>query len=60
MTDEPRYIIEYITIGNAMKVTAMDPATLREVSVMATPGAPREEVAELAIRKLKYMINKKD
>ena len=37
--DQEGYIIEFHRVGNAVKVTAMDPATLTEVSIVGAPGA---------------------
>ncbi len=52
------YIVEYYTVGNSVKVTAFDPVSLREVSIIGSPHTPRQHLAELAIRKLQYMQNK--
>ncbi|MEZ5691876.1 MAG: hypothetical protein R3D71_09475 [Rickettsiales bacterium] len=52
------YIIEYIKIGNSVKVTAFDPKTLKEVSIIGAVGTDKKQLAELAIRKLIYMIDK--
>ncbi len=57
--DDDAYIIEYITLGNAMKVTALDPSTLTEASIIAPPGMVKSEAAKLAVRKLHYMLDKK-
>lgn len=56
--DANKYIIEYIAIGKSVKVTAFDPVTLTEVSVIGASGTPREQLAQLAVRKLVYMIKK--
>ncbi len=53
------YIVEYHAVGKSVKVTAIDPATLLEVSIVGTPRASRKQLAELAVRKLRYM-QKKD
>jgi phage head maturation protease len=60
MTDdnEEGYIVEYYAVGNSVKVTAIDPATLLEVSIVGEPSASRQQLAELAIRKLRYVQNK--
>ncbi len=55
-----RYIIEYTIIGGSMKVTAFDPATLTEASIIAAPNTAREEAAKLAVRKLHYVLRNKD
>ena len=52
------YIIEFITIGNAVKVTAVDPASMREACIIGIANASQKQLAELAIRKLKYILHK--
>lgn len=53
------YIVEYVVIGNSVKVTAFDPVSLREVSIVGASTVTKEQLAKLAIRKLVYM-NEKD
>ena len=55
---EDAYIVEFIAIGTSLKVTAMDPVSLREVSMVGAPQISRKELAELAVRKLKYVLSK--
>ena len=50
------YIIEYVVLGGNMKVTAFDPKTLREVSIIGSPNASKKDMAKLAIRKLHYVL----
>ncbi|MDE3060436.1 MAG: hypothetical protein KGJ06_05445 [Pseudomonadota bacterium] len=52
------YIVEFITIGLSVKVTAIDPESLREVSIVGSPNASSEDLAQLAVRKLKYVLNR--
>jgi hypothetical protein len=61
MTDDSQegYIIEFIVVGKSVKVTAMDPVTLKEVSIIGARGASRRELAALAVRKLQYVMAKK-
>lgn len=59
MSDEG-YIIEYIVIGNSVKATAIDPVTMKEVSVIGTITTPKEQLAKLAVRKLIYVLRKED
>ena len=60
MTDENEgYIVEFVSIGRSIKITAIDPVTLREASVIGAQGVPRKQLAELAIRKLNYVLNKR-
>ncbi len=53
------YIIEFHRIGNAVKVSAMDPRTLTEVSMIGAPGAGDAELTRLVVRKLEFMLAKK-
>lgn len=56
----PRGIILEIThVGNAQKVTAIDPVTLTEVVFQAPINAPRAQVEKLAVQKLEYVLGKR-
>ena len=59
MADEQGYIIEFHRIGNAVKVSAMDPRTLTEVSIMGAAGAGEAELTRLVVQKLEYMLAKR-
>jgi hypothetical protein len=52
------FIIEYTQIGGQVKATAFDPVSLREVSVMGPRSASPQELGRLAIRKLRYVLEK--
>lgn len=56
---ENDYIIEFITLGATMKVTAFDQETLLEASVVVPANTLEEEAAKLAVRKLHYVMGKK-
>ena len=56
--NEDSYIIEYVVIGNSVKATAIDPATMKEVSVIGATNMPKKQLAKLAVRKLIYMLDK--
>jgi hypothetical protein len=58
MTQKDGYIIEFYQLGNSIKVTAMDPRTLTEVTIIGAPGLPREALARNAVRKLLYVMAK--
>jgi len=58
MSDEEGYIIEFHRVGNAVKVTALDPATLVEVSIIGPTNARDTELTRLVVRKLEYMLAK--
>ena len=59
MSEEEGYIIEFHRVGNAVKVTAMDPATLTEVSIVGAPSVGDSELTRLVVRKLEYMLAKR-
>ncbi len=61
MEDEPdkeSYIVEFVRIGTALKVIAIDPVSLREVSMIGNPRLSRKHLAKKAVEKLKYVIEK--
>ena len=55
----PRIIIELIQVGAYVKVSAIDPASLFEVSIVGDPSASRNTLEQIAIKKLKYVLSKK-
>ena len=52
------YIVEFVSVGTAMKVTAIDTATMREVSMIGNPKLTQKELARIAVEKLKYVLEK--
>lgn len=58
MPDQDEIIIEFINIGNVVKVTAVCVKTGREVSIVGNPKASKQELQSVAVRKLKYVLNK--
>lgn len=52
-------ILEYIPIGGSVKVTAVDVETGIEVSVIGPATAPQTELERVAVRKLRYMLEKR-
>jgi hypothetical protein len=52
------YIIEYHQLGSQVRVAAVDPETGREAVIIGALGASQQELAQLAIRKLKYVLEK--
>lgn len=46
------YIIEFLRIGNAVKVTACDPVTLVEVAIVGSAATPPALLERTAVRKL--------
>ncbi len=55
------YIIEFRQVGNVIKVSAMDPATLTEVSIPVPAGRnlSRNDMSRLAVKRLEFVLNKK-
>ena len=53
-------LIEFQQIGNAVRVTAVDPETLTEVTIMGPSSVGEEILKRNVINKLKYVLSKKD
>jgi hypothetical protein len=51
--------VEFVVMGNTVKVTAIDSETGLEASVIGPAGAPRVALADAARRKLEYLEKKK-
>ena len=49
-------IIEFHRVGAYVKVSAVDPASLTEVSIVGDPAAGEEALTQAAIRKLDYVL----
>ena len=61
MADDPSsYIIEFINIGRQVKVSAVDPDTGVEVSIVGPADAGHELLTRNAIRKLEYVLSKRE
>ena len=52
------YIIEFVRLGAQVKVTACDPETGIEASVVAPASASQKDLTDLAVRKLRYVLGK--
>lgn len=48
-------LLEFRQVGDFVKVTAIDPTSLREVSVVASPRISEAEMIRLAVRKLEFV-----
>lgn len=53
------YIIEFIGQGRYVKVSAIDPRTGTEVSIVGDAERSEEELQQVALRKLRYVLEKK-
>jgi hypothetical protein len=58
MAAERETIFEFIRIGAAVKVTAVDAATGIEVSIVGDPAAGEEALKRLARQKFDYVLAK--
>lgn len=52
-------LLEFIVQGNYVKVTAVDPVTLTEVSIVGDRRASKATLERIAIQKLEYVIAKR-
>lgn len=55
-----KVIFEFIVIGNAIKVTAIDEQSGREVSIVGDPHASQRQLEEVAMQKLQYVLHKEN
>ncbi|MHA1570359.1 MAG: DUF6898 family protein [Alphaproteobacteria bacterium] len=58
MSGSSEILIEIQQVGNAVKVAAIDPETLIEVSIFGPPSAGEEALKLAAVRKLAYVLEK--
>lgn len=56
---EREYLVEFHQVGNVVKVSAVDPATNIEVSIVGDPAASQDELSRIAVQKLEYVLAKK-
>lgn len=59
MSGEREVIFEFVLIGTAMKITAVDAETGVEATIVGDPRAGRETLRRLARQKLDYVMRKK-
>lgn len=53
------YLVEFQQVGNTVKVSAVDPVTNIEVSIVGDPAASQDELIRVAVQKLEYVLAKK-
>ena len=51
-------ILEFHQVGSYVKVSAVDPVTLTEVSIVGNPAAGEAALRRAAIRKLEYVMQR--
>lgn len=52
-------IIEFYPVGQYMKVSAMDTATLTEISIHGPVSTPEHTLRQNALKRLEYVLKKK-
>ncbi len=55
---ENEIFVEFVVQGNFVKATAIHANTGREVSIIGPASSPRDALAQAALRKLQYVLNK--
>ena len=60
MSEADNYIIEFTQIGASVKVTAVDPRTLTEVSIVGGAQYSQEFLTRQVVKKLEYVLAKRD
>jgi len=56
---ESEVLLQFQRIGTIVKVTAIDPATLTEVSIQGPANMPQSALTRTAVAKLNYVLAKK-
>ena len=56
--NEGEVLLEYYRVGAYIKVSAIDPVTQTEVSIVGDPKRSEAELARVALNKLKYVMSK--
>lgn len=59
MTSQRKYLLEFIPIGNSVKVSAIDPDSGVEVSIVGPVKASQADLTQVAVRKLEYVMGQK-
>jgi len=59
MPRNPEAIIEFYRVGAYVKVSAVDTATLTEVSIVGDPAAGEATLKQAALNKLRYVLARK-
>jgi len=54
------YILEFISHGRTVKVSAVDPVTGTEVTIVGSAQASQDDLGRLAVRKLEYVLKKRE
>lgn len=58
-SEQTEYLVEFHQVGNTIKVSALDPVSNTEVSIVGDPAASQDELTRIAVQKLEYVLAKK-
>ena len=59
MAQSGEVIIEFYQVGAYVKVSAVDPVTMTEVSIVGAPEVGEEVLTRTAIKKLNYVLERR-
>ena len=59
VSPDERVIIEFVKVGAYVKVSAIDPTTRVEVSIVGDPSMSQSILERTAVQKLNYVLNKR-
>ena len=59
MAQSGEVIIEFYQVGAYVKVSAVDPVTMTEVSIVGDPDVGEEALTRTAIKKLNYVLERR-
>lgn len=57
--DKRSVIVEFHSVGTYVKVSALDPETLVEVSIVGDPSAGEAALQRAVLRKLEYVLERR-
>ncbi|MDC1427736.1 hypothetical protein N8156_03380 [Rhodospirillaceae bacterium] len=57
--DDKRVIIEFIKVGAYVKVSAIDPLSSVEVSIVGDPASSQERLKSTVLKKLNFVLSKR-
>ena len=57
--DDKRVIIEFIKVGAYVKVSAIDPLSSVEVSIVGDPASSQERLKSTVLKKLHFVLSKR-
>ena len=57
--EDKRVIIEFIKVGAYVKVSAIDPLSSVEVSIVGDPASSQERLKSTVLKKLNFVLSKR-